>query len=120
MSKKNSDQLFTRLLRDDRIGEPDEAIEHRLKYAFFLKSGVSKLRKNSLAGFFGWLVSFQSIGLKTGLAATLLFISLMNNQISTDPGKTAIGDSLTAKRVLVADTTRLFQNLDSIHTGNLN
>ncbi len=120
MNKKNSEKLFTRLLRDDRIGGPDEVTEHRLMYAFFLKSGVSKLRQNSFAGFLGWLFSLHSVALKTSLAAFLLFISLMNNQISTVPGETITGDSLTARRVLVADSARFIQNMDSVHTVNLN
>ena len=120
MNKNNFDKLFNRLLLDDRIGKPDEAIEHRLIYAFFLKSGFSKLRQNSFAGFWEWLFSLQGIGLKTGLAGVLLFISLMGNQISPDPEKTSISDSLTTKRVLLADSTRFIQNMDSIYTVNLN
>jgi hypothetical protein len=122
MSKKNSDQLFARLLQNDSIGKPDETVEQRLMYSFLLKSGGSKQRQNSMSGFLGlgWLVSTQSIGLKIALVSVVLFFSLINNQNNTE-SKTNIGnDSLTAKRVLVADSTVFKQSLDSIFPNSLN
>jgi len=120
MSKKNSDQLFTELFRNDKIGKPDEAIENRLMYSFMLKSGCSKPRQNSFASFFGWMFSIQSIALKTGLAAVLLFISVINHHMSIEPERIVGNDSLYSKRVLVADSTRLIQNIDSIQSSSLN
>jgi hypothetical protein len=120
MSKKKPDQLFARLLQNDQIGEPNKAIEQRLMYSFLLKSSCSKPRQNSFASYFGWLFSAQSIGLKTGLAAVVLLISLMNNHFIIEPGKITGIDSLSSKRVLVADSTRFIQNIDSIHTNSLN
>jgi hypothetical protein len=120
MSIKNSDQLYTDLLHKDRIGKPDEAIENRLMYSFMLKSSFLKSRQNSFASFFGWLLSTQSIGLKTALVSVLLFISLMNNQINNNSGNITGNDSLLTKRVLVADSTRVIQNIDSIRTDSLN
>ena len=120
MSKKNSDQLFTDLFQKDRIGEPDQAIEKRLMYSFMLKSSITKPRQNSFASFFGWIFSAQSLGLKTGLATVVLFISLMNSHISLESVKLAGNDSISAKKVLTADTLRLFQGIDSIHYNSLN
>jgi len=120
MNKKNSDQLFAHLLQDDQVGKPDRAIGNRLMYSFLLKSSGSKPRQNSFTNFFRWLLSTQSIGLKTGLAATILLFSLMNSHFRLETVKITDNDSLFTKRVLVADSTRLIQSIDSIHINNLN
>lgn len=120
MSKRNSDQFYTDLLQRDKIGEPDRAIEDRLMYSFLLKSSFIKSKQNSFTSFFGWLLSAQSIGLKTALVSVILFISLMNNQIDNNSGDIIGVDSLFTKRVLVADSTRVFQNIDSTRTDPLN
>lgn len=120
MDKKNSDQLFTELLRNDLVGEPDKAIEDRLMYSFLLKNSGSKIKQNSFASFFGWVFSAESIGLKTGLVSVILFFSVMNNQMNFESGKISSNDSLFTKRVLVADTTNFIQPIDSIRTDSLN
>lgn len=120
MNKKNPDQLFSQLLQSDQVGKPDSGIEDRLMYSFMLKSGKSKLRQNSFYNFFGWLLSVQSLGLKAGLVSVVLFLSVMNNQLSLDPGTITGIDTLSAQRVLVADTTSFIQSLDSIRTDSLN
>jgi len=120
MNKKNPDQLFSHLLQSDQVGTPDRGIEDRLMYSFMLKSGKSKLRQSSFSNFFGWVLSVQSLGLKTGLVSVVLFLSIMNNQLSFDPGKVTLSDSLSIQRVLVADTTNFIQTLDSIKTDSLN
>ena len=84
--KKNQDQLFAQLLCNDRIGEPDNAIEDRLMYSFLLKNSSSKVKQNSFASFFNWLFSAQSLGLKTGLVSLVLFFSVINNQLNIDAG----------------------------------
>jgi hypothetical protein len=120
MSKKNSDKLYADLLHNDRIGEPDKAIGDRLMYSFMLKSSFLRSRQNSFGSFFGWVLSTQSIGLKTAMVSVILFISLMNNQINNNSGNITGVDSLFTKRVLVADSTRVFQNIDSTRTDSLN
>ena len=120
MNKRNPDQLFSQLLQNDQVGKPDSGIEHRLMYSYMLKSGNSKLRQNSFYNFFGWLLSFQSLGLKTGLVSMVLFLSVMNNQLSLTPGSHTGSDSLSTQRVLVADTTSFIQSPDSIRTDSLN
>lgn len=120
MNKRNQDQLFSQLLQNDQVGKPDSGIEERLMYSYLLKSRVSKLRQNSFLSFFAWLVSFQGLGLKTGLVSVVLFLSVMNNQLSLNPGSINGSDSLFTQRVLLADTTNFIQPLDSIRTDSLN
>ena len=120
MNKRNPDQFFSQLLQSDRVGKPDKAIEDRLMYSFLLKSGGAKLRQNSFYHFFGWLLSFQSLGLKTGLVSVVFFLSVMNNQLSLTTGSTDGSENVSQQRVLVADTTDFIQNLDSIRTDSLN
>lgn len=120
MKKKNQDQMFARLLYNDRVGEPDNAIEDRLMYSFLLKNSGSKVRQNSFSSFFGWIFSVQSLGLKTGLVSFILFFAVMNNQISIESGKITAADSLFSKRTLVADSTSFIQTIDSIRTDSLN
>lgn len=120
MKKNNQDQLFTELLRNDQVGEPDKAIEDRLMYSFLLKNSGSKIKQNSFASFFGWVFSAESIGLKTGLVSLILFFSVINNQLNFEPAKTAANDSLFIQRVLVADTAHLILSIDSIRNDSLN
>jgi len=120
MKNMNQDQLFAELLRNDQVGEPDKAIEDRLMYSFLLKNSSSKLKQNSFVNFFGWIFSAQSLGLKTGLVSVVLFLAVMNNQLTTEPGKISGSDSIFSKRVLVADSTNFIQTIDSICTDSLN
>lgn len=120
MNKKNQDQMFAQLLHNDRVGEPDKAIEDRLMYSFLLKNSGSKLKQNSFVSFFGWLFSAQSLGLKTGLVSAVLFFSVINNQINVDSGTVTGNDSVFSKRILVADSTMFIQSFDSIRTDSLN
>ena len=120
MNKRNQDQLFSQLLQNDQVGKPDSGIEERLMYSYLLNARVSKLRQNSFSSYFGWLFSFQSLGLKTGLVSVVLFLSIMNNQLSLSPGSIKGSDSLFTQRVLLADTTNFIQSLDSIRTDSLN
>jgi hypothetical protein len=120
MTEKNSDQELTDLLLNDRIGEPSKAIEDRLMYSFMLKNGSTKLKQNSFGNFFGWLFSAQSLAIKTGLVSVVLFFSLMNNQIDIGSGTITSSDSISSKRVLVADSTSFIQSVDSLRTDSLN
>jgi hypothetical protein len=120
MKNNNQDQLFTRLLQNDRIGEPEKAIEDRLMYSFFLKNSSSKLKQNSFGSFFGWVFSAQSLGMKAALVSFVLFFSIINNQLSFEPGKSAANDSLFIQRALVADSAHLILPIDSIRTDSLN
>lgn len=120
MNKKNQDQMFAQLLCNDRVGEPDNAIEDRLMYSFLLKNSRSKVRQNSFSSFFGWLFSAQSLGLKTGLVSVVLFFSVINNQLTVDSGTITGNDSVFSKRILVADSTSFIQTIDSIRTDSLN
>jgi hypothetical protein len=120
MNKKNPDQLFTNLLRNDRIGEPSKSIEDRLMYSFLLKSSHLKVKQNSFASFIGWIFSVQSLGLKTGLVSVILFVSILNNHLNIDSGTISGSDTIFAKRVLVADSTSLIQSIDSLRTDSLN
>lgn len=120
MTKKNSDQLFTDLLLNDRIGKPSKAIEDRLMYSFMLKNSRMKTKQNSFGHFFSWLFSSQSLAIKTGLVSVILFVSLMNNQINIGSGTISPSDTIFAKRVLVADSTSFIQSIDSLRTDSLN
>jgi hypothetical protein len=44
----------------------------------------------------------------------------MNNQMVNNSGNISGADSLFTKRVLVADSTRVIQNMDSTRTDSLN
>lgn len=120
MNKKNQDQMFAGLLKNDRIGEPDRAIEDRLMYSFMLKNSRSKIKQNSFASFLGWIFSAQSLGLKTGLVSVVLFFSVINTQFSFESGSIVTNDSLFVKRTLVADSTHFIQVVDSLRTDSLN
>ncbi len=120
MNKKNPDQLFSELLRNDNPGKPDNAIEDRLMYSFLLKSRNSKPRQNSFASFASWLFSVQGLGLKTGLVSMILFFSVMNNQFTFDSGKVCGNDSILSQRVLLADSAHFIQPIDSLRTDSLN
>ena len=120
MNKRNNDQFFCQLLQNDQVGKPDSGIEERLMYSYLLKSRVSNLRQNSFSNYFGWLFSFQNIGLKAGLMSIVLFLSIMNNQLSIGTGSISGSDSLYTQRMLLADTTNFIQPLDSIRTDSLN
>lgn len=118
--KKNSEQLLSKALRNDRIGEPDKAIEYLLMYAFLLKSSCAKVKQNSFASFAGWLFSGQSLGLKTAMVSLVLFFSIFNNQFTFDSGKISASDSISCQRVLVADSAHFIQLVDSLRTDSLN
>jgi len=120
MNKMNQDQFFSELLQNDRVGEPEKAIEDRLMYSFMIKNSRSKLKQNSFAGFFGWIFSIQGLGLKTGLVSVVLFFSIMNNQINFDSSKIVASDSISNQRILIADTTHLNQPIDSLRQDSLN
>ena len=120
MSKKNSDELISGLLRNDHAGEPDKSIEDRLMYSFLLKSRNAKVRQNSFASFAGWLFSSQGLGLKTGLVSVVLFFSVMNNQFTFDSGKVCGNDSIVSQRILIADSAHFIQPIDSLRNDSLN
>lgn len=120
MKKMNRNQFLSDLLRKDHVGQPDKAIEDRLMYSFMLKNSRSRVRQNSFASFFGWIFSAESLGLKTGLVSAILFFSVMNYQFNMEAGNITASDSLFSKRILVADSTNIIQNLDSIHNDSLN
>lgn len=120
MKDMNPDQLFNHLLRNDQVGEPDRAIDDRLMYSFLLKNSRSRLKQNSFASFFGWAFSAESLGLKAGLVSIILFFSVMNHQISMEAGTLTGSDSLFNKKVLVADSTSFFQDIDSLRNDSMN
>jgi hypothetical protein len=120
MKSKNQDQLFGHLMKSDKVGEPEKAIEDRLMYSFLLKSSSTKVKQNSFVNFVGWVFSAQSIGVKTALVSMVLFFSVFTNQLNFEPGKSASSDSLFIQRVLVADTAHLILPLDSIRNDSLN
>jgi len=117
---RNSDQLLSKALRNDRIGEPDKAVEDRLVYAFLLKNSRAKVRQNSFASFAGWLFSGQSFALKTVMVSMILFFSLFNNQFNFDSGKIGASDSIFSQRVLVADSAHFIQLVDSLRVDSVN
>ena len=117
---KNYDQLFSTALRNDRIGEPDKAIEDRLMYAFLLKNSRTKVRQNSFSSFAGWLFSGQSFALKTVMVSMILFFSIFNSQFTFDSGKIGASDSIFSQRVLVADSAHFMQVVDSLRVDSLN
>lgn len=119
MNERNQEQLLAQLLRIDKVGEPDKAIEDRLMYSYLLKNGRSKVRQNSFSGFMGWIFSFQGLGLKTGLVSVVLFFSLMNSQFSFEPSRISGIDSTSNQRILLADTAHFIQTVDSIKKDSL-
>ncbi len=120
MNKKNHEQLFSQILRNDKIGEPDKGIEDRLMYSFLLKNRNHKLRQNSFTSFAGWLFSVQSLGLKTALVSLVLFFSVFNTQITFDPAKITSADTISNHRIFLADTACFIQTVDSIRPDSLN
>ncbi len=119
MKDKNAEHLFARLLKNDRVGEPDKGIEDRLMYSFLQKNSQSKVKQNSFASFLGWVFSAQSLGLKTSLVSVILFFSVMNNQFTFDPSKISGSDSISNQRILLADTAHFIQTVDSIRKDSL-
>jgi len=117
---KNSEQLLSKALRNDCIGEPDKAIEDRLMYAFLLKNSSARVKQNSFSSFAGWLFSGQSMGIKAGLVSLVLFFSVFNNQFTFDSGKVSASDSISSQRVLVADSAHFIQLVDSLRVDSLN
>lgn len=120
MDKRNYEHWFAQLLRHDRVGEPDKAIEDRLMYSFMLKNQKHKLRQNSFSSFAGWMFSAQSMGLKAGLVSIVLFFSVMSNQFTFDPAKITGSDSVSNQRIFLADTAHFIQPVDSIRNDSLN
>jgi hypothetical protein len=120
MNKKNLDQQFEELLRNDRVGKPDRAIEERLMYTFMVINSRSKLKQNSFASFFGWIFSAQGLGLKAGMISVVLFFSIVNTNLSSYSGMGGGSDSLISKHILVADTTTFIPSVDSLRKDSLN
>lgn len=117
---KNSEQLLSEALRNDRVGEPDKAVEDRLMYAFLLKNSGARAKQNSFASFAGWLFSGQNLGLKTAMVSVVLFFSVFSNQFTFDTGKTGANDSITSQRMFVADSAHFIQLVDSLRIDSLN
>ena len=120
MKKRNIDQLYAHLLQSDKVGEPDKAIEDRLTYSFLLKNSSLKLKQNSFGNFFTWIFSVQSLGMKTALISMVLFLSVINNHLSFEPGKITSSDSIFSRNVIAADSVHLILPIDSIRTDSLN
>lgn len=120
MKKKNNEKLLAELLRNDRVGEPDKAIEDRLMYSFMLKNAGHKLHQNSMAGFAAWLFSARSFGLKVALVSVVLFFSVVNSQFIFNPSKANLSDTISNQRALFTDTAHFIQNVDSIRSDSLN
>lgn len=120
MNRKNNEKLLAELLRNDRVGEPDKAIEDRLMYSFMLKNADHRLRQNSMSGFAGWLFSAKSFGLKVALVSVVLFFSVANSQFIFNPSKADLCDTITSQRVLFSDTAHFIQNVDSIRGDSVN
>ena len=120
MNKKNLDQRFEELLRNDNVGKPDRAIEERLLYTYMVKNSKSKLKQNSFANFVGWIFSAQGLGLKAGMISALMFFSVVNTHLSYYSGMGGNSDTLISKHILVADTTTFIPTVDSLRTDSLN
>ena len=117
---KNSEQLLSKALRNDCIGEPDKAVEDRLMYAFLLKNSRARVKQNSFSSFAGWLFSGQSFALKTVMVSMVVFFSIFNNQFIFDSGKISASDSISSQRILVADSAHFIQLVDSLRVDSLN
>lgn len=120
MTKKNPDQLFADLLKNDSVGQPDRAIEDRLMYSFLLKSGKSTVRQNSFASFFGWMFSAQGVGVKIATISMVVFFSVIHTQNFFESGGISSGDSISHERSLVADSAHFIQFVDSLRVDSLN
>lgn len=120
MKRKNADDLFSDLLRNDRVGEPAQQVEDRLMYSFLLKSSARKTRQNSFSGFAGWVFSGHGLGLKTALVSVVLFLTVFNSQITFNSGCISAADTLSSRHILLADSTMMIQYADSIRKDSLN
>jgi len=120
MTKRNTDQLFTQLLQNDKVGKPDPAIEERLMYSYMLKSGRTKARQNSFASFFGWMFSGKGFGVKMAMVSLVVFLSVFNNPSFFEAGKIGSCDSIVCQRTLVADSAHFIQLVDSLRVDSLN
>jgi hypothetical protein len=114
MKDRNHDQIISELLLNDHIGEPDKAIEQRLMYAFMLRNNRSVMRQNSFSGFFSWLFSAQSIGMKTAFISFILFFTVVSSQFNFDQSVSNGNDTLISNRVFVCDSTMFMLSNDSI------
>lgn len=120
MTKRNSDQMFAQLLKNDHVGKPDQSVEDRLMYSYMLKSGKSKVRQNSFASFFSWMFSGQGLGVKIATISLVVFFSVFNNNYFFESGKIGASDSIYSQRTLVADSAHFIQLVDSLRVDSLN
>lgn len=120
MTKRNSDQMFAQLLKNDHVGKPDQVVEDRLMYSYMLKSGKSKVRQNSFASFFSWMFSGQGLGVKIATISLVVFFSAVNTQYFFEAGKIGASDSIYSQRTLVADSAHFIQLVDSLRVDTLN
>jgi hypothetical protein len=120
MKRKNADDLFSDLLRNDRVGEPANEVEDRLMYSYMLKSGKSKVRQNSFASFFGWMLSGRGVAFKAAVVSLVVYFSVYTNPGFFEAGKLSAGDSLSYQRTLVADSAHFNQLIDSLRVDSLN
>ena len=110
---KDIDKRLFELIQNDRIGNPNPHIENRLMYTFLLRNSNSNLRKNSFAGFPGWLFSFKGIGVKAAALSLLLFFSLMNVKFQQKQNFSGSCDSTFVEKALVLDTARFSQEIQA-------
>lgn len=98
-----------RLIQQDNAGAPAEAVKQRLDHAFMLKSANDPLRQNSFSGFFIWIFSLNSIGLKTAMAAVIISFILFNQNMNINPCNSIVTDSIHVTQSLQIDSS-LFNN----------
>jgi hypothetical protein len=99
-----NEEQIKRLIRNDSVGEPDFRVEDLLNYAFMLKSAQFKTRQNSFSGFFGWIFSMKSLGMKAAVASVLLAFVMLKPDIDMNSGAGPVLDSVRVN-VLVVDST---------------
>ena len=103
-----SDIEIKNLIQNDSVSGPSPKVEDRINYAFMLNSSRFKIRQNSFSGFFGWMFSIKSLGVKTAIAGLLLAFVMLKPQMNMAPGSATALDTLSVNQSSVLDST-LFQ-----------
>lgn len=110
MKKDKTEKQLFHLIQGDKAMEPKTEIEDRLMYTFLLKNVQSEIRQNSFSGFFGWMFSFKSLGIKTAVVSILLLVTFFNTNLEQSNYKQNSCDSLFIEKALVLDSAGIIHD----------
>jgi hypothetical protein len=103
MNTKNShhnDPFRSIIQKDNPEICPNPATQERLNYYFRLQHSKQKVYSNNFLSFFSWVLSGESLILKTGLVFFIAAFFVIKSPITQD-SSILTGDSCTTNAVLV-------------------